>query len=189
MASRQYLIFLDRDGTLIRHIPYLCNPDEVELLPGVKKGILSLVNEGHLLFLHTNQSGVGRGYFPLQKALDCNARMIDLLGFAPSPFTDICVAPEHPDDEPIYRKPSPKFALEMARRLDLPTDHIIYFGDAPSDLITAKNAGGQAIGLNTGDGPLRERLRQQGLDKNFPVFDSFEEAVHYFLSQIATESL
>ena len=35
-------IFFDRDGTIIKHIHYLSNPNEVELIPGVKK-ILSFL--------------------------------------------------------------------------------------------------------------------------------------------------
>ncbi|SNZ08828.1 D-glycero-alpha-D-manno-heptose-1,7-bisphosphate 7-phosphatase [Cohaesibacter gelatinilyticus] len=182
MSKQQYLIFLDRDGTLIHHIPYLCDPEHVQLLPGVKHGLKQLKAAGHLLFLHTNQSGVGRGYFPLQKAVECNNKMLKLLDDEIPLFEEICIAPEHPDKPQIYRKPSPKFALEMCKKYSVLPDRVIYVGDTPSDLLAAKNAGGTAVGVNTGDGPLRDKLRQQGLDKIFTVFDSFEEAVHYLLS-------
>lgn len=182
MSNKQYLIFLDRDGTLIRHIPYLCDPDHVQLLPGVKRGLKQLKTAGHLLFLHTNQSGVGRGYFPLQKAIDCNNKMIEELAIEGPLFDAICIAPEQPDEPQIYRKPTPKFALEMCEQHNISPEHIIYIGDAPSDLLAGKNAGGTAIGVDTGDGPLRDKLKQQGLDNIFAVFDSFEEAVHYLLS-------
>ncbi|MCV6602597.1 MAG: HAD-IIIA family hydrolase [Cohaesibacter sp.] len=182
MPKPQYLIFLDRDGTLIRHIPYLCDPQQVELLGGVKEGLAALKAQGHLLFLHTNQSGIGRGYFSMQKAIDCNNKMLDLLDFEASPFEDICIAPEHPNETPIYRKPCAKFSLEMAQKYQKKPEHIIYIGDAPSDLLTARKAGGTAIGVNTGDGPLRQKLKAQNLHQIFPVFDSFEEAVHYLLT-------
>ncbi len=183
MPNQQHLIFLDRDGTLIRHIPYLCDPNQVQLLPGVNQGLKQLKAAGHLLFLHTNQSGVGRGYFPIQKAIDCNSKLIEKLEAGTPFFEKICIAPEHPDEPQIYRKPSPKFALEMCEKYNISPEHIIYIGDAPSDLLAGRNAGGTAIGVNTGDGPLREKLKQQGLDNIFAVFDSFEEAVHYLLSK------
>lgn len=187
MSGAPYLIFLDRDGTLIRHIPYLCDPTQVTLLPGVRDGLARLKAAGHLLFLHTNQSGVGRGYFTLEQAIACNERMIELLAFPSSPFEAICVAPEHPDVEPLYRKPSPRFAQEMAARHGASPAQILYIGDAPSDLLAAKAAGGIGLGVNTGDGPLPERLKAQGLDKVFDIFETFNAAVNHILDLHTTE--
>ena len=36
-TAQKLVIFADRDGTLIRHIHYISNPDQIELLPGVKE--------------------------------------------------------------------------------------------------------------------------------------------------------
>jgi hypothetical protein len=33
------LVVIDRDGTPIRHIPYLCAPAQVEVLPTVQQGL------------------------------------------------------------------------------------------------------------------------------------------------------
>lgn len=54
-------LVLDRDGTLIEHVPYLHKPEDVRLLPGVREGLAAARAGGLTLFLHTNQSGVGRG--------------------------------------------------------------------------------------------------------------------------------
>ena len=70
----QYVV-LDRDGTLIRHVPYLSRPEQVEVLPGVVAGLTELRKAGCKLFLHTNQSGIGRGYFSLEEALAVAARI------------------------------------------------------------------------------------------------------------------
>ena len=52
----------------------------------------------------------------LDSVLACNRRMEELLGL-PSPlFTDICIAPEGPDEPQRYRKPSPRFILESISR-------------------------------------------------------------------------
>ena len=53
-------IFLDRDGTLISHVDYLHNPEEVFPLQGIAVTMRALREAGYLLFLFTNQSGVGR---------------------------------------------------------------------------------------------------------------------------------
>jgi len=60
-------LFLDRDGTLIVHKPYLHTAAEVELLPGVASAIRTLITTETRLFLLTNQSGVGRGWFSMKE--------------------------------------------------------------------------------------------------------------------------
>ena len=62
-------VVFDRDGTLIKHIPYLHDVGKVELLPGVKNLIKELLNRNIKIHLHTNQSGVGRGFLLLIKLL------------------------------------------------------------------------------------------------------------------------
>ena len=52
-------------------------PKEVELLPYVSEGLKSLKKSGHKLFLHTNQSGVSRGYFKIQDVRKCNNKMLE----------------------------------------------------------------------------------------------------------------
>lgn len=143
-------LFLDRDGTLIRHIHYLHKPEEVELLPGVAHALKHAQELGYLLFLHTNQSGVGRGMFTLAEVQACNRRMIELLGLGEGVFAGVCVAPEAPDQPMVYRKPSPRFAREMAAQHDLDLGKSWMVGDYPADMETAFAAGMQAAALTGG---------------------------------------
>ena len=61
-------LFLDRDGTLIIDKVYLADPAGVELIPGVAAGLGRARSLGYKLFLFTNQSGIGRGYYTLAAA-------------------------------------------------------------------------------------------------------------------------
>jgi HAD superfamily hydrolase (TIGR01662 family) len=56
-------VFLDRDGTVNRDVPYCSHPDQFELLPGAAEGIRLLNDSGFRVIVVTNQSGIGRGYF------------------------------------------------------------------------------------------------------------------------------
>ena len=96
-------LILDRDGTLIRHVPFLCEPALVELLPGGREVLQVAVDAGALLFLRCNQSGIGRGKFHEIAVAACNARMVDLLNLGRDPFERICIAPETLDDPMVYR--------------------------------------------------------------------------------------
>lgn len=174
---RPRAIIFDRDGTLIEHVPYLSNPSGVKLLPGVRESLHRLVDWKVLLFLHTNQSGIGRGMFSLEDAVLCNERMIDLLGLGASIFSQICIAPEHPDQPSRYRKPSPQFAWDVAAQYGLEPKSICYIGDRGSDLQTASLAGTSGIGVATGLDDLRAELSTLGLDGQFEIRRSLCEIV------------
>ncbi len=56
-------LFADRDGTLILDKHYLSDPAQVELFPGVSNSLKLLQDNAIKIFVVTNQSGIGRGYF------------------------------------------------------------------------------------------------------------------------------
>lgn len=143
-------LFLDRDGTLIEHIPYLHDPARVRLKEGVKDGLEKALRGGFLLFLFTNQSGVGRGYFPLEAALACNAAVERALGMGDGVFAAVCTAPEAPDAPHQYRKPSPRFIDEMVERYALDRGRCWMIGDQLVDVETASRAGIRAFQVGVG---------------------------------------
>lgn len=79
-------IFLDRDGTLIENLHYLASPEGVALLPGVREALARARAAGAKLFLFTNQSGIGRGYFTLTDVEAVNRRMIEMLDLGDEAF-------------------------------------------------------------------------------------------------------
>jgi D-glycero-D-manno-heptose 1,7-bisphosphate phosphatase len=174
-------LVLDRDGTIIVHVPYLSDPAGVVLLPGVREALLTAKSAGVDLFLHSNQSGVGRGMFDLAAVDACNRRMIELLDLGEQPFVRICVAPEAPKDPAVYRKPEPRFAHELLRDFGYAPHNLAYIGDRGSDLETAARAGIGGLGVATGLDDLPAELAELGLDKTFPVFASLSAAVEHFL--------
>jgi D-glycero-D-manno-heptose 1,7-bisphosphate phosphatase len=176
-------VILDRDGTLIRHIPYLCDPARVELLPTVDAGLRRLLASGAKLFLHTNQSGVGRGYFSLEDVIACNEEMLRQIGLGDGLFEGICICPEAPGQLISYRKPSPDYGLEIIGKYAVNKNKICYIGDNVTDLLTAKNIGCRGIGVNTGLHDLRQMLKERKLETLFSVSDTFLDAVNRVLSE------
>lgn len=175
-------LILDRDGTIIQHLPYLADPNEVRLLPGVRKALGRAWQANLRLFLHSNQSGVGRGLFSLRDVEACNRRMLELLGCEEKGFERMCIAPEHPKAPPHYRKPSPKFAQELMREEGFHPEEICYIGDRGSDLATAHAAGTRGVGVATGLDDLRGELAELGLTDRYPVFDSLDDAIRYLIA-------
>ncbi|NBT89638.1 MAG: HAD-IIIA family hydrolase, partial [Verrucomicrobia bacterium] len=73
-------VFLDRDDTLIENIPYLGDPSQVRLMPGAAEACQTLHRAGFLLFIVSNQSGVGRGLITKEQVRAVDQRMESLLG-------------------------------------------------------------------------------------------------------------
>jgi D-glycero-D-manno-heptose 1,7-bisphosphate phosphatase len=143
-------LFLDRDGTLIHDRVYLADPAGVELLPGVADGLCLAKARGYLLFLFTNQSGIGRGYHTLDDTLKVNERMEDLIGLPRPVFTETCIAPEAPDQPVVYRKPSPRFILEMIAKHRLDPAKCWMVGDSAADIGAGLGAKVRVASVRTG---------------------------------------
>jgi len=163
-------IFLDRDGTLIENRHYLASPEGVALLPGVREALMRARAAGSKLFLFTNQSGVGRGMFKLEDVEAVNRRMIEVLGLGDNLFTGICVAPERPDEPPVYRKPSPRFIQEMLAEHGLAAEAAWMVGDAPSDWEAGINAGVRTAAIVPD--PAVEKARERRLELGVETYAS-----------------
>ncbi len=168
------LIVFDRDGTLIRYKPYLYMTKDVELLEGVKEVLKKLKENGNKLFLHTNQSGVSRGYYSLNDVVRCNNKMINILGLGKNIFEKICIAHDYPPNKNSYRKPSPRFGREIIHKYNVNISSLIYIGDNISDLQTAKNIGCLAYGVDSGVKNLKSKLKKSKIF-NFPVYKNMCE--------------
>src|SRR2546430_8448938 len=57
-------VFLDRDGTIVEEVGYLNHVSRFRMFPFVPAAIHRLNESGLPVIVVTNQSGVGRGYFP-----------------------------------------------------------------------------------------------------------------------------
>jgi len=149
-ASRQPsagALFLDRDGTLIRDSGYIHRPEEVRLLPGVRSALKRALAT-HRLFILTNQSGIGRGYYAWQEAESVNARVLQLLRLPKPGIEQIAMASEHPEESLVYRKPSPRFILETIAWEHLDPAQCWMIGDRMDDIRTGIRAGIRAALLS-----------------------------------------
>ena len=145
-------IFLDRDGTLIVERNYLSDPDQVELLPTVPESLLRLANDGYLLVIITNQSGIGRGYFSTNVLDEIHQRLFQLLDLEHVKIQHFYVCPHTPDDKCVCRKPLPYLIFQAAKELDIDLSQSWIIGDKPADVGLAPAVGKGAILFRTGYG-------------------------------------
>jgi len=146
-------IFLDRDGTLIQEKEYLRRPEEAALLPGAAAALRRLREAGYRLFIVSNQSGVGRGWFTLDDVAKVHARLAAELARDGVRFDKFYVAPEAPDQPSRARKPSPQFLFDARDEFGLRLEESFLVGDKMMDLECGWNAGvKKSILVRTGYG-------------------------------------
>jgi D-glycero-D-manno-heptose 1,7-bisphosphate phosphatase len=143
-------LFLDRDGTLIDLVDYLCDPAEVRLIDRVVETVKEANRAGVAVVVVTNQSGIGRNYYDWDAFEAVQNRVYDLLD-GENAFVDAVYAcPDLPSgaggpEMSAFRKPAPGMLLRAADDLGLNLAESRIFGDAATDL-----AAGKAAGVKTG---------------------------------------
>lgn len=151
-------VFLDRDGTLIEEKHYLHKPEDVELFPEAARALKRLQDAGFKLFVISNQSGVGRGYFTLADVDRVNQHISAALARDAVRFEKIYIAPETPEAPNRGRKPSPRFLFQARDQFGLDLGESYMIGDKLVDLECGWNAGVKACLLvRTGYGKEMER--------------------------------
>lgn len=134
-------VFLDRDGTLIAEKHYLHKVEEVEIFPGAIGALKRLQDAGFLLFIVSNQSGVGRGYFTMDDVNRVSEHIAVECAKEGVRFEKVYIAPEHPDAPSRGRKPSPQFLFDARDEFGLDLSESYIVGDKLIDLECGWNAG------------------------------------------------
>ena len=174
-------VFLDRDGTLIVEKKYLSNPEDVTVIPGMGAALRRLMAAGFKLFIVSNQSGVGRGYFTVEDVIKVNARVTGELAREGVRFEKVYFAPEAPDQPSHGRKPSPQFLFDARDEFGLDLAQSYFIGDKLMDLECGWNAGvKKSIFVRTGYGAKVERTGDVKL-KEALIVDDVPGAVEWIL--------
>src|SRR5262245_22595658 len=151
-------VFLDRDGTLIEDKDYLHRPEEVAIFRGAGMALRALQDAGFALFVVTNQSGVGRGYFTLGDVEKVHHHLVREFAHDGVRFHKFYIAPEAPDQPSRGRKPSPQFLFDAREEFGIELPESYFIGDKLIDLECGWNAGlKKCLLVRTGYGAEVER--------------------------------
>lgn len=165
-------VFLDRDGVLIEERNYLHRVEDVVFLAGADAALKRLGDAGFKLFIVSNQSGVGRGYFTLAAVEKVNAHIVAEFARHGVAFQKIYLAPEAPDQPSRGRKPSPQFLFDACDEFQLDLAQSYLIGDKLIDLECGWNAGVKAsLLVRTGYGAETERQCADPLRRAIVVDD------------------
>lgn len=150
-------VFLDRDGTLIHDPGYLGDPDGVQVFPGVADALGALSKAGFLLVVVTNQSGIARGRYTVERYEEVAARLGAVLAASGVDLAATYYCPYHPDGtvEPFARehedrKPNEGMWHRAAADLGIDLARSYSLGDGERDVVAGKRAGTTCVLLAGG---------------------------------------
>ncbi|NKE61310.1 HAD family hydrolase [Lentzea sp. PSKA42] len=139
-------VLFDRDGTLIRDVPYNGDPGRVAPMPGAREVLRDVRAHGLRTGVVSNQSGIGRGLLTEEQVAAVNARVEELLGR----FGTWQICPHHPDDGCACRKPAPGLVLAACEALNVSPERTVVVGDIGADVVAAQAAGAVPVLVPTG---------------------------------------
>lgn len=134
-------VLFDRDGTLVRDVPYNGDPAFVDPMPGAVATVRCLRRRGIRTGVVTNQSGVARGLITSAEVARVNARVDALFG----PFEVWAVCEHGPDAGCDCRKPAPGLIVRASRALGVACADVVVIGDIGADIEAAHRAGARAV--------------------------------------------
>ncbi len=190
MARRQ-AIFLDRDGTLVHSFHYPSRPEHLRLYENIGPALQILQQNGYMLIVITNQSGIARGYFGEEDLQHMHAHLCAELALWGVQLDAIYHCPHHPDGvipelaiRCNCRKPQPGMLLRAARDHDLDLTSSWFVGDILDDVEAGNRAGCRTILVDLGTEPLPQSIQRS---PTFVARDT-SHALHIIQSTISLET-
>ena len=184
-------VFLDRDGTINEQMGYINHLSRFNLLPGVCDAVRLLNENGFLTVIISNQSGVARGYFPINLVYQVHDLMKTILKEKEAIIDGIFFCPHHPKGVvPEYtckcgcRKPKMGLIDRACNTFDIDMSNSYMIGDRHLDIELAQRCDLKSVLVKTGYG-LGETdyiLPQKEIKPSYVAWDLLH-AVHWILEK------
>lgn len=134
-------LFLDRDGTLNVDAGYTHNPYHLVWQPQAREAIAMANQQGCYVFVVTNQSGIGRGFYGEADLLAFHRKMQSELDEVDAWIDGIIWCPHLPEVGCNCRKPAAGMLNKLCDFWPILRDRSVMIGDRDSDMAAARSAG------------------------------------------------
>ncbi len=152
LLTKQKAVFLDRDGTINKHVGFLTNIDDFFLIEGVAEAIRIINSNGYLAIVVTNQPVIARGDLSMDELYVIHNKMETLLGEHGAYLDGIYICPHHPDKgypgeipelkiECECRKPNIGLLQKAATDFNIDLSSSWMVGDSEADIKAGRKAG------------------------------------------------
>jgi len=145
------IIFLDRDGTVIRdpEDERVDTEQKIELFPDSIEALRYLAEQDFSVIFITNQAGISEGRINLEDFEHIHGKVLATLSPSGVKVLKTYMCPHGPKDNCDCRKPKPKMLLEAIGEFNLSPKDIFMVGDRESDIEAGIKAGTKTILVKT----------------------------------------
>ena len=148
MVEARPAAFLDRDGVVNVDRGYVGRAEDFTLVEGAAQAIALLNRNKYLVFIVTNQSGIGQGYYTEDDFAAVVSHMNSLLAREGAHIDDLRHCPFHPEaaiasyrTEHPWRKPRPGMLLDLLDHWKVDRQNSFSVGDSLRDVEASTAAG------------------------------------------------
>lgn len=146
------VLFIDRDGTLIKEHPptyQIDSWDKVEFYPYAVSYMRKIAEElDYELVMVSNQDGLGTDAFPEANFLPIHKHILTTFENEGVHFTKVLIDKSRPEENLPTRKPGIGMMLDYLNNDQYDIEHSFVIGDRITDVQLAKNLGCKAIWIN-----------------------------------------
>src|SRR5436190_1085234 len=146
---------MDRDGTVSEEVGYMYEAGLYRPFPWTGEAVRQINDNGFKAVLITNQSGVGRGFFPESTVHAVHDILRNELARWNAHLDGIYYCPHRPETGCGCRKPQPGMLLKAAEDLKIDLQRSFMIGDRYIDVHMAHAAGVRSVLVRTGDGAVQ----------------------------------
>lgn len=150
------VVFLDRDG-VINEFPgngkYVMRVKDFHFIPGSLKAIRRLTEKGYVIFVVSNQAGVGKGWFTKKKLDQITAKMLREVKKNGGKIKKVYYSIKRSNAGCPMRKPrigSIEKAMKLIKKPLSAASHGYFVGDTETDMQAGRNAGCKTIFVLSG---------------------------------------
>jgi len=133
-------LFLDRDGIINIDHGYVSKIEDFEFTEGIFELLHLFSQQKYRLFLVTNQSGIGRGYYSLDDFHTLTKWMLTQFESKNITIEYVAYCPHSPEEQCICRKPNTGMVDDIVKRYPINLSHSWLIGDKQSDIDLALNS-------------------------------------------------
>ena len=138
--TKQKALFLDRDGVINIDHGYVSKIEDFAFTEGIFELLHLFSQKGYLLFIITNQSGIGRGYYTLQDFDTLTSWMLSVLNTHDITIEKVAYCPHAPEANCHCRKPQTGMIEEILKHYPIDLSNSWLIGDKQSDIDLAQQA-------------------------------------------------
>lgn len=144
-------VFIDKDGTLIKDVPYNVDTSKIKLCPQVGKSLACLQQQGYKLFIVSNQPGIAKEYFDRIQLRQAFKKINALLGKYHVTIEHAYYCPHNNDSNCYCRKPKAGLLLQAAGEFEINLQASWMIGDILNDVEAGNRAGCRSILVDVGN--------------------------------------